>query len=52
MRQGDTISPKLFNQAVEDIFKRLEWEEKGIKICGQHLNHLIYADDIALITDK
>ncbi|XP_030765759.1 uncharacterized protein LOC115889821 [Sitophilus oryzae] len=52
VRQGDTISPKLFNQALEDVFKNLDWEEKAIKICGQYLNHLRYADDIALITEK
>ncbi|XP_030754980.1 uncharacterized protein LOC115881577 [Sitophilus oryzae] len=52
VRQGDTISPKLFNQALEDVFKNLDWEEKGIKICGQYLNQLRYADDIALISEK
>ncbi|CAG9833672.1 unnamed protein product [Diabrotica balteata] len=52
VKQGDTISRKPFSQALEDTYKRLEWEEKGITICGQRLNHLRYADDIVLITDK
>ncbi|CAG9840644.1 unnamed protein product [Diabrotica balteata] len=52
VRQGDTISPKLFNQALEDVFKRLHWDDLGININGQNLNHLRYADDIVLITEK
>lgn len=51
VRQGDTISPKLFNQSLEDVFKKLHWEEKGIKINGQYLNHLRYADDVILIAN-
>lgn len=30
IRQGDTISPKLFTLALEDIFKKLSWQNKGI----------------------
>lgn len=52
VRQGDPISPKLFTLAMEDIFKTLNWENKGILINGERLNNLRYADDIVLITDN
>ena len=49
VRQGDTISPKLFNAVLQEIFKKLNWEEKGIKIDGEFINHLRFADDIVLL---
>ena len=48
MRQGDTISPKLFTAALEDVFRTLNWENQGIMIDGEQLNHLRFADDIVL----
>lgn len=52
VRQGDTISPKLFTLALENIFKTLTWDKKGINIDGSHLNHLRFADDIVLISSN
>src|SRR5277367_5522719 len=52
VRQGDTISPKLFNAGLEQIFRKLEWDSKGISINGEHLNHLRFADDIVLISNN
>jgi len=49
VRQGDTISPKLFTLASENIFKTMSWEDKGINVKGTPLNHLRFADDIVLI---
>ena len=36
VRQGDTISPKLFTATLESIilFRRLNWENNGVKIDG------------------
>ena len=51
VRQWDTISPKLFTSTLESIFRRLNWENKGLKIDGEYLNHLRFADDIFLCTD-
>lgn len=52
VRQGDTISPKLFTLTLEDIFKKLNWEHLGINIDGKKLNHLRFADDIVLISES
>ena len=48
MRQGDTISPKLFTACLEYVFKELEWEDYGVNINGEKLNHLKFADDLVL----
>ena len=51
VRQGDTISPKLFKATLESIFRRLNWEHKGVKIDGEFLSNLRFADDIFLCTE-
>ena len=51
VRQGDPMSPKLFNAVLEDIFRRLNWEDRGVKINGKRLNHLRFADDIVTISE-
>ena len=51
VRQGDTISPKLFTATLESIFRRLNWEHKGVKIDGEFLSKLRFADDIFLCTE-
>ena len=48
VRQGDTISPKLFTVALENIFRRLTWETTGLKIDGEYLSHLCFADNILM----
>ena len=50
VRQGDTISPKLFTAALENIMRTLEWDDMGVKIDGRQLHHLRFADDIVFIT--
>ena len=52
VRQGDTISPKLFTSCLEDIFRSLNWEKRGININGEYLNHLTFADDIVISETK
>ena len=51
VRQGDTISPKLYTATLESIYRRLNWENKGVKIDGEFLSHLRFADDIFLCTE-
>lgn len=48
VRQGDVMSPKLFTLVLEDIFKKLQWTNKGLNIQGEHLHNLRFADDIVL----
>ncbi len=50
VKQGDPLSPALFNCALEEVFKNLktEWETKGININGQNITNLRFADDIVL----
>ncbi|VDM54280.1 unnamed protein product [Angiostrongylus costaricensis] len=49
VRQGDTISPKLFAATLQNVMRTLEWENMGVKIDGWQLHHLRFADDIVLI---
>jgi hypothetical protein len=49
VRQGDAASPALFNAALESIFRRLDWDLKGVNINGNYLSHLRFADDIVLV---
>ena len=51
VRQGDTISPKLFTTLLEYMFKNIELEGLGINIDEKDLNHLRFAKDISLILD-
>ncbi|KAI8422947.1 hypothetical protein MSG28_014050 [Choristoneura fumiferana] len=51
VRQGDPLSPKLFNAVLEYIFRKLDWENYGININGSRLNHLRFADDIVLLEE-
>nr|CDJ91750.1 RNA-directed DNA polymerase (reverse transcriptase) domain containing protein [Haemonchus contortus] len=49
VRQGDTISPKPFSAALENIMRHFEWGDLGVKVDGL-LHHLRFADDFVLIT--
>ena len=52
VRQGDTISPKLFTAVLEDIMRKMDWRDKGINIDGERLNHLRFADDIIITSSN
>ncbi|EPB77181.1 hypothetical protein ANCCEY_03707 [Ancylostoma ceylanicum] len=49
VRQGDTVSPKLFAATLEDVMRRLEWDNMGVRVDGRLLHHLRFADDIVFI---
>lgn len=51
VRQGDPISPKLFSAVLEVIFRNLEWDDCGLNINGEKLNHLRFADDLILFSE-
>ncbi|EPB72987.1 hypothetical protein ANCCEY_07908 [Ancylostoma ceylanicum] len=50
VRQGDTVSPKLFTATLENVVRRLEWDKMEVRVDGPLLHHLRFADDIALVT--
>ena len=51
-KQGDPLSPNLFNAVLEKACRELEWEEYGIMVDGKRLNNLRFADDIVLISES
>ncbi|MFH4984705.1 hypothetical protein AB6A40_011414, partial [Gnathostoma spinigerum] len=50
VRQGDTISPKLFAACLESVFRKISWRG-GINIDGEVLTHLRFADDIVILAN-
>lgn len=46
IRQGNKISPKLFITILEYVFKKLEWNSKGISLDEEKSSHFRYTDDI------
>ena len=46
VREENTIWPKLFTAALENIFRRLIWETRGLQIDNEYLSHIRCADDI------
>ncbi|KAE9414095.1 hypothetical protein Angca_008584, partial [Angiostrongylus cantonensis] len=50
VRQGDTISPKIFTATLQNVMRTLERDNMGEKIDGRQLHHLRFADDIVLAT--
>jgi hypothetical protein len=49
VRQGDTLSPKLFNSTLRMALDRINWEKEGINVDGRQLQSLEYADDVTII---
>lgn len=53
VRQGNPLSPIIFNCLLEQIFRELiSWQEKGVQINGKFLNNLRFANDIILLSDN
>ena len=50
VRQGDNILTRIFTSCLQDaIIGKINWKDRGIKINGEYLSHLIFADDVVLI---
>ena len=52
MRQEDAIYPKLFTAGLESMLRNLNWDNKGLNIDREYLNHLRFADDIILLLEE
>jgi len=52
LKQGDPLSPMLFNLALQKVIQSIKMVPSGIKIGKEQLNVLAYADDIELIGKK
>ena len=49
--QGGVLSPKLFNEYLSDISEYLD-KENGIEMDGDHITHILYADDLVLLSNS
>lgn len=45
VRQGDTLCPKLFTNTFQNVFKNLDWDQRGVYINRERLHNLRYKDD-------
>ena len=52
IRQGDCLSPILFNLFINDIYKIFDSTTEPVSIGSYTLNHLLYADDLVLISES
>ena len=51
VRQGDTLSPTLFNLYINDLATGIKDLHKGVDFINTQVSLLLYADDIVLIAD-
>lgn len=52
LNQGDTISPVLFNIAIEKLVIKATLDKEGVKLGESNIGILAYADDIVLMAES
>ena len=52
VRQGDPLSPLLFNLAIDPLLHALECHGRGVKIAGTGLVAMAFADDLVLLSES
>jgi hypothetical protein len=52
VKQGDGLSPSLFNVYINDLATEINRLNLGVKVGDEFVNILLYADDIVIIADN
>ena len=50
VRQGDILSPQLFNIYIDGLSDNLNKSSIGGSIGGKRINHMLYADDLCIVS--
>uniref|UniRef100_I3KYI1 Reverse transcriptase domain-containing protein n=1 Tax=Oreochromis niloticus TaxID=8128 RepID=I3KYI1_ORENI len=52
VKQGDPLSPLLFNLALDPLLRTLDVEGRGFDVGGQRVTSFAFADDLVLVSDS